>query len=184
MAWTLFTSRDSHQNCGPFWAAFSPWNANQTEINWARYRLLKSTVLHLSEKSTHWRTTCEYEKMDIDYVDYLRSKINETNPMAYDHRNFANAGQCRLVEYVNIRGRQCTDCTVFLGQGAGCILHSSSVRNSDICGCDFDSSNFLSDCRTGSTEEAYFNCLGAGCNSGKHRCHTVTESTTQFWIGG
>ena len=184
MAWTLFTSRDSHQNCGPFWAAFSPWNANQTEINWARYRLLKSTVVHLSEKSTHWRTTCEYEKMDIDYVDYLRSKINETNPMAYDHRNFANAGQCRLVEYVNIRGRQCTDCTVFLGQGSSCTLYSLSVRNSDICGCDFDSSNFLSDCRTGSTEEAYFNCLGAGCNSGKHRCHTVTESTTQFWFGG
>ena len=184
MAWTLFTSRDGHQIVGPFWKEFSPWNANQTEINWARYRLLKSTVVHLSEKSTHWRTTCEYEKMDIDYVDYLRSKINETNPITYDHRSLVKAEQCRLVEYVNIRGRQCTDCTVFLGQGSSCILYSSSVRNSDICGCDFDSSNFLSDCPTGSTEEFYFNCFGSGCNSGKHRCHTATESTTQYWFGG
>ena len=183
MAWTLFTSRDGHQSAGPFWAEFSPWNTNQTEINWARYRLPKPTVVHLKEKSTHWRITCEYEKMDIDYVDYLRSKISKTDPIKYNHNNWANAKQCRLVEYVNIRGRQCSDCTVVLGQGPGCILYSLSPRNTDY-GCDFDSSNFVSDCPAGSKQELYFNCFGSGCNSGKHRCHTATESTTQFWFGG
>ena len=67
---------------------------------------------NISVVSTDWRLTCNYNTHVIDYVDYVRGKVADTDLMSYSSPELDKADRCRLVVYGNIRGKSCNDCTI------------------------------------------------------------------------
>ncbi|CAB3988552.1 Hypothetical predicted protein, partial [Paramuricea clavata] len=90
---------------------------------------MSSTMMNdLSTQSTHWRATCSFPTHGVDYVDYVRGKFVD-----FDIINFVGTVDCKKVEYVNIRGHQCSDCSLAWWQTSdGYGLHTDS--STSLCG--------------------------------------------------
>merc|ERR1719204_1785881 len=64
-------------------------------------------MTHHKKKSSYWRITCSFDKIDVgyleemrvDYRDYVRGKFSE-----FDITTYNGAGSCGKIEYINIRG--------------------------------------------------------------------------------
>ena len=145
------------------------------------YHLSNAAMSFVSQMSTHWRVTCEYDTLGVDYVDYIRSKINETSLLTYQDIGLSYADRCRKVEHDNVRGRQCEHCTVAILQYVAYSMHISHPVGS-IYGCDIKTSDFAEGC--GSNEHYFGYFKDGNCVTGHHRCAATSDSTTQFWFGG
>ena len=73
---------------------------NENSQKWNQYRLSLARMRSVQARSTHWRATCSYSTQGIDFRDYLRGNFKDFNIVDY-----IGGGQCRRVEYINIRGR-------------------------------------------------------------------------------
>ena len=121
----------------------------------------------LQVHSTHWRATCSYPTYGIDYRDYIRGNFKDFNIV-----DFLGNGECKRVEYVDIRGHNGTNLTVpFWQQKNSWILHivSSSHR------CEFSAS-------VGAVDNEDNFGFYAEMNQ-KFRCTQADNSTTQWWFG-
>ena len=78
---------------------------DETFPNWNKYRMSLSMMNDLRAQSTYWRATCSFPTHGVDYVDYVRGKFVD-----FDVVKFLGIKVCKRVEYVNIRGHQCSDC--------------------------------------------------------------------------
>ena len=181
IAWTLVTSCRRDQTPVSFLQTFSAANINVVGSEWANYHLSKAAMSFVSQTSTHWRVTCEYNTLGVDYVDYIRSKINETSLLTYQDIGLSYANRCSKVEYANVRGRQCEHCTVAILQYAAYNMHISHPVGS-IYGCDIKTSDFAEGC--GSNEHYFGYFKDGNCVTGHNRCAATSDSTTQFWFGG
>ena len=170
IAWTLVMSWSKKNR---FISAFrsTPFHANAPENenspNWDRYRLSLERMRSLQVHSTHWRATCSYPTHGIDFRDYLRGNFKDFNIV-----DFLGSGECKRVEYVDIRGHNGTNLTVpFWQQKNSWILHivSSSHR------CEFSASVGAVD------NEDNFGFYGE--INQKFRCTQANNSTTQWWFG-
>ena len=180
IAWTLVTSCKRDITPVSLCADFSAVNIDSPGSEWANYHLSKISISFVSQKSSHWRVTCAYNTLGVDYVDYLRSKISETSLLTYSTPVLSES-RCRKVEFVNTRGRQCEDCTVAMHQSE---VNSMNIPHSSgaVYGCDLKTSDFAEGC-TG--HEYFFGYFKAdNCVTGHHRCAATGISTTQFWFGG
>jgi hypothetical protein len=121
----------------------------------------------LSTQSTHWRATCSFPTHDVDYVDYVRGKF-----VHFDIINFVGSGDCKRVEYVNIRGHQCSDCNLAWWQTSSDGLHTDS--SGSFCGYDASQGAVHSEDNFG---------LYIGVNS-NFRCTSDASATTNWWFGG
>ena len=109
-AWALVMSY-SRKNCAMQEFLIAPLSAdipvNEAVPNWNSYRLPLKDMLKISLESTHWHFTCSYPDFKVDYTDYARAHLVTINPLTY-----ASSGVCTKMEYIDIRGNSCIDCTV------------------------------------------------------------------------
>ena len=103
--------------------------------NWQDYRLSKARFSSIQQNSTHFRITCNYDTQSIkDMVDYVRLKTSVVDFLTHNTDNAAE--KCILVEYLNIRGRSCTDCTLAIVQTSTWNIFTSPYRNA-LYNCDW-----------------------------------------------
>ena len=135
--------------------------------HWNLFRLCLSKMKQVLSRSTHWRVTCSFQIDGLVYRDYVRAKITDFDPI-----NFKGRGICKRVEYVNVRGHNCSNCDVAWWQDNDQMLHhdSSSAR------CGFDSS-------FGAVQSEDDFGLYDSSNP-KFRCtESGRDSTTNYWFG-
>lgn len=170
-AWTLVMSQSLSSRSkafakdsflrGPF--------KNQQYPNWEKYRIGNSRMNIVQAQSSHWRVTCDFPSYGVDYRDYVRVAFEKINPMKYEV-----SGGCREVEYINIRGHNCTKCTAGWWQTDTQFLTHFSDK--DIC--QFGKTlGFLDN-------EANFGGYWKNNVSSEFRCSSVNTSTTNHWFGG
>jgi hypothetical protein len=116
--WTLVQSY-SFENKDQFQSPFSVNNATKKKNAqlWKNYRLSKSKINYIMSDSTKWRFTCNYDSNGTVYIDYATGLTTEL-----DIIHFNDAG-CVKVQYINVRGWNCTNCTVYMMQFHDIPLH-------------------------------------------------------------
>jgi len=101
-AWTLVISWSLENNNLPAFRSTSLTDdapVNEKTPNWIVYRQSKKAMDLIKSQSSHWRATCSFNKVKIDYRDYVRGKVAD-----FDITTYLGNGQCKTIEYVNIRG--------------------------------------------------------------------------------
>ena len=166
-AWTLIESYALKFN-GNFKdkALFVDHPINENSPNWNLYRLSKSRMSRIRDKSTYWRATCDFQKSGVDYRDYVRAKVSDVDLVVY-----SGEGTCAKVEYINLRGHVGVGVTVGFWNSARYHFHTDSTYT----GCSFDARSGVA-----SSEDNwgfYHNTNSA------FRCTSSSEATTQFWYG-
>lgn len=174
MVWTLIESfsrlyRAKYRNM-PFSVDFP---VNVMKFNWTDYRLSLAAMRHIRNQSTHWRATCNFDQDGLIMNDYVRGRLIDIDVITY-----LGGHACFPVEYVNVRGHNCSDCTTHIRQDDKFHIFIDSYQGSAYkC-----SINFL---------ENSIKVLNDYCdNFGKykivnpeHRCVSSSSSTTQWWLG-
>ena len=174
MTWTLIQSY-SLENINIFknLALYKDSPQNQNNPSWLQYRLSKSQMQFIQQDSSKWRFTCAYETDNVSYTDYVRGLNSKVDILTFDGH-----GICVDLEYINIRGQNCSSCTAAMWQGQDAMVHFDSFHGNNK-NCDFKPT-------------ASIPCLGEGednfgfyfCKNPKHRCSSSTQATTQTWFGG
>jgi len=147
---------------------------NERIPNWEVYRMSKDQMTHFRKKSSHWRATCGFDKIDIgykgemrvDYRDYMRGKFSE-----FDITTYNGYGSCGKVEYINVRGHGGHE-TVRFWQQPNYLLHTDS----SLPGCHF---NAESGSKSSEDNFGYYHNTNP-----KFRCTSGPTATTQYWFGG
>jgi len=173
-AWTLVTSHTLDNNIFRNQPLTADYPVNEHSPNFYMYRMRKDAMDHLRSASTHWRATCEFDKLPVpvDYRDYVRGNFQSFDILTYDGN-----GICKNVEYLNIRGHIVSHGTApFWQQQNRYMLHIDSAGTAEPQKCDFDGA-------AGSVPSednfGYYNYPSAD-----FRCSTSGSSTTQYWFGG
>ena len=136
--------------------------------NWNRYRMSFSQMSSIEKQSTHWRVTCDFQTKPVDlYQDYALARFTNFNVM-----NFTGVNVCKLMEYINVRGYQCTMCTAgWFARGGEGVHYDSTWK-----GCQFNSA--------GGAVGSEDNFGLYHYNNDKFRCTSSPDATTNFWFGG
>jgi len=168
--WTLIQSFSLANNAlfrnEPFGADF-PVNQEDNYVNWNAYRLSLPQMESLANHSTHLRAICNYPREGLQYTDYARAKLK-------GHDIFGTWDfTCRMYEYINIRGIECSNCTALTKQLPGQAWTINSYRRH--LNCTFDGT-----LGTTSNEQNFGRYLPLNNN---HSCSSSLNSTTQHWFG-
>ena len=163
MSWS-----NSNRKLTPFHLTAFKYNApvNENAQNWNLYRLSLARMKSLQSHSTHWRATCSYPTHGVDFKDYVRGNFKDFNIMSY-----SQAGQCKKVEHINIRGHIGMHLTARFWQKSD-LLHTDS----SLTGCQF---NPTSGSVSGEDNFGHYNVINP-----KFLCTEENHSTTQWWFGG
>ena len=127
---------------------------------------MNSTLSH----STHFRATCNFNTDGLLKRDYLRAKTTELNIL------LLKDGACVTSEYINIRGHDCHNCSVYMIQNSFSHLHIDSHYGAP--NCHFKSAQNGSIGGGGEDNFGYY-----GVFNPLHRCSSGDNSTTQWWFG-
>lgn len=144
----------------------SPRNAETP--NWEAYRLPLNRMMELRSHSTHWRVTCSFPSFGVDYRDYTRAEFEQ-----FDLLTFKANRRCKPVEFMDVRGHACQQCTAAWSQDKNDFLtHRSDVNHS---------------CTRGQTPrhvkaEQTFGRYKKGLNP-KFRCTSGDSAVTSYWFG-
>ena len=135
--------------------------------NWAAYRLSLEKMSVLKAQSSHWRVTCNFVTHGVDYTDYVRADFSKFDILTYEKE-----ASCMEVEYINVRGHDCTDCTSAWWQKPSVWFahHDSSV---DLCA-------FGSTPGAASSED---NFGVYGVVNPAFRCSSSDSTNTNHWFG-
>ena len=170
-AWTLVMSQSLERRGETF--AKTPFLVgkfvNQHTPNWEKYRIGGSRMRIVASQSTHWRVTCDFPVSGVDYRDYVRATFENLNPLEY-----TASGECREMEYINIRGHNCTQCTAAWWQTESQQL----THFSDLDGCQFGITQGSLD------NEANFGGYWKNKFTSEFRCSSKDTSSTNHWFGG
>ena len=140
---------------------------NEDNPHWNVFRLSLAKMKQVRSQSTHWRVTCDFQLDGLVLRDYARAKITDFDPI-----DFKGLGVCKRVEYVNVRGHNCSDCDVAWWQDNKQLLHHDSSKPR--CGFDASSGAVASEDDFGlyGSFNPNFRCTKPG-----------RESTTNYWFG-
>ena len=175
MAWTLVMSQTfQHRALAQFQKPmFLDAPLNQESPRWDEYRLSLSQMKQLKSVSSRWRVTCNFPTEGLKFTDYVRAKFSE-----FDALHFNGHNVCKKVEYMNVRGHNCTGCTATWWQykdapGRNFLHHDSDTRN-----CEFG--------RTAGavSSEDNFGFYGGNNVNPQFRCTSGDHSSTNHWFGG
>ena len=152
-----FGSNGAMQNDGP---------VNEHLPNWNFYRMSLAQMRHVKSQSTHWRVTCSFPTHKVDYTDYVRGNFTD-----FDIMTLKGYGECKKVEYVNVRGHRCAHCTLRWRQyGRAAHLDGSTA------GCQFQPT------KDALSHEDNFGLYSV--YNGDFRCSSGPLYTTNWWFGG
>ncbi len=174
MTWTLIQSFQL-QNKGLFARRVFPvdYPVSETAPRWDAYRLSKSRMQSIQQDARKFRITCNYDADGVVYRDYLQVAKAE-----FDIITFTSGTVCAVVEWINIRGQMCKNCTAFLHQGGNMAFHSDSYfAKRDKCQFQPTDSEYC-----GGVGEDNFGVYD--CVNQDHRCTSSQSATTQTWLGG
>ena len=136
--------------------------------DWSSYRLSLADMQNIRAQSTHWRATCDFPTVGIDFRDYLRASFDDADVMKYER------GKCQRFNFINIRGNQCIDCTAFIKIFKNYSPHVNSyISKSQSC---VDGKP-----NGGKDRETNFGFYGS--YNPAFRCSASKSSTTQYWFG-
>jgi hypothetical protein len=179
LVWTLFKSFDLdsmvHVNKIPF---RKDWPKNEHDLSWKLFRLPKSVMSEISSFSTFWRATCSYSLYGVDFQDYIMVRLSMVNPLTHN-LDFLKE-KCSTVDYINIKGTNCVNCTQMIFQRNAMLF--LRPKKSRLTGkCNFDTSKVEHRCDNGN----YARLLGQYnvCSDPEYRCSEKSTSTTEFWFG-
>ena len=150
---------------------------NQNFPSWSDYRLSFSRMNGIHEDSnSKWRLTCNFNRDGPVYTDYVRT-THAAAPLL--NSTISQYGECKTVEYIDIRTHSCTNCQVMVAHGTRgeWPLHIDSYYSTRRCSAHFPESKACGS--YGEDNFGYYDCANA-----KHRCSATEESTTQVWFGG
>ena len=168
LAWTLIQSHSLQNNdvfkSKAFYLHDMPINEDAPE--WDSYRLSMPRMQSIQDVSTHWRGTCNFPTDNVDYRDYIRVSLE-----SLDLLDPIGGGFCLLSEYVNIRGDNCTDCTIWVAYTPNFGLHVDSWYGINT-GCDLTGGIWSED-----------NFGFYGNVNPAFRCSSSMSSTSQYWLG-
>ena len=143
---------------------------NENSPNWNVYRMSLTQMTHLKSQSTHWRATCSFPILGVDYTDYVRGKFAD-----FDIMTFLGNGVCKKVEYVNIRGHRCAHCTSKWWQLRN--INAPHI-DSSATGCEFVPWSGVILVK-GEDNFGFY-----GVVNSKFRCSSDSSATTNWWFGG
>ena len=170
-AWTLIMSWSlQNKNLPAFKSEPLTGNVpvNEKSPNWNIYRLSKNAMGFFKAQSSHWRATCSFNKVKFDYRDYVRGNLKY-----FDVTTYLGEGQCKMIEYINIRGHVGYQTTVPFWQMKNLyMLHTDSSYTT--CGYGGASGAVSSEDNFG-----YHVTINP-----KFRCTADPNATTQYWFGG
>ncbi|XP_022804701.1 uncharacterized protein LOC111341920 [Stylophora pistillata] len=172
-AWTLVMS-ESLENVGkPFTrqALFTNEPMSPEVPNWEAYRLQLDRMKGLRSESTHWRITCSFDPASlVNYRDYVRAKFKN-----FDLLTYVGDATCEHVDYINVHGHSCENCTALWYQSTGYIL----VHRSFDTRCDFGRAPG-SIHSNGDSEQNFGRYVVCNHN---FRCTSNSSATTSYWFG-
>ena len=177
MTWTLIQSYSiDSNNLFKKLPLFVDSQQDQNNPSWLQYRLSKSRMESIQQDSTKWRLTCGYQNDGVVYTDYLRASNSVINILT-----FQSNGICVKVEYINVRGSNCNNCTALMWQEDNVMLHFHSRRN-DKENCYFKSVKpyVCTEMSQTKLEQIFGRYV---CISSEHRCSSSGNATTQTWFG-
>ncbi|EDO41111.1 predicted protein [Nematostella vectensis] len=175
-AWTLVMS---HSLMNRNNSAFCKTSLNVNEPvqedtpNWDAYRLSLDRMDAIASHSTHWRATAGFPRYGgmRDYRDYMRGNFEQFDVMEYD-----GAGECKPVEYINIRGYPVVQTEAAFWQRDrkwGLHVDTGHFR------CPYQPPwSIISENNFG------FYCEGEGAMNRNFRGTEDLGATTQWWFGG
>ena len=171
-SWTLVISQSLKNRDLPSFKMIPLFNDSalkEDTPNWDEYRLSMKRISQLRHESSHWRVTCSFPQHGIDYRDYVRVNFSEFDPLTFV--SAPTKPDCKKVEYINIRGHNCSQCTSRWWQKPSQFLHIDSHFNS----CEFGSSPGSS---INEDNFGYYDQYNP-----KFRCTKETASSTNHWFG-
>ena len=136
---------------------------------WNSYRLSMSRMKSIQDVSSHWRATCNFPTESVDFGDYWRVTLKILDLL----KEPASGGFCLWSEFVNIRGNECANCTVWTAYSSVHSLHIDSWYQGVVC--DFEG-------RAGGVSNEDDFGFYATTNTA-FRCTSSMSSTSQFWLG-
>ena len=132
--------------------------------NWFAHRMSLTPMNKLKQQSTHWRITCDFQNKPADiHRDYARASFAN-----FDLMTFTGSYVCKLMDYINVRGHFCANCTA--------SWHAYFHLDSSATGCQFEpteGSEYSED-----NFGLYFD------TNSNFRCTSSPEATTNIWFGG
>ena len=136
--------------------------------NWEAYRLSLNRMQLLSKQSTHLRITTGFTVYGVDFRDYLRAKVASLDILRYHSKD------CRMLEYIDVRGNKGSDVTAPFWQSSNYILHTDS--NEVYCSFDANIGSVVSENNFG------YYCVAP--TNPNFRGSEKDDSTTEHWFGG
>ena len=134
-------------------------------------RLLNLSAV--ANRSTHVRATCNFNTEGLHYRDYFRAKLGDIDVMRLSFDG------CKKIEFISIRGHNCTNCTAHFVQRDFWHAHTDSYNGPRKgCQCTSPSANAMRS-RGGEDNFGYYRAVNP-----VHRCVSNDDSTTQWWFGG
>lgn len=181
MTWTLIQSYKL-QNYKRFKSSFYIDDPiNEEEFSWAlKYRLSKSRMESIQGDTSKWRLTCNYNEQ---LQAYLNDYVIALHKMV-DILNF-NGKKCVDVEYILLRGFNCSNCTAYFIQIHDLTNGLKNLRPlffkpiSSRIECGFRPANDIKCDKMKEHNFGRYEC----CNT-LHDCSAKQSSTTQTWFGG
>ncbi|XP_028391273.1 uncharacterized protein LOC114516098 [Dendronephthya gigantea] len=154
---------------------------NQDAPNFQAYRMSKARMQSVAKNCTKWRITCDFRQGEkISYIDYVETSLTNLDILTF------NGNRCVEVDYIDIRGTNCTNCTAFVLQSHNknvnpyyMGLHFDSFLGPSFS-CEHNARNGSKKCgKSGEDDFGFFDC-----RSTKHRCSAHNASLTSAWLGG
>ena len=142
---------------------------NQNSFTWNKFRLSRLIMNSTLSHSTHVRATCNFNTDGLVTTDYLRAKTTDLNILVL------NSQPCVKMEYINIRGYDCYNCTAKMTQTISWHLHIDSFHGRS---CQFTSARNGSVAGGGEDNFGYYEIINP-----LHRCTSGDNATTQWWFG-
>ncbi|XP_046864210.1 uncharacterized protein LOC124458196 isoform X1 [Xenia sp. Carnegie-2017] len=155
---------------------FKNFPRNETNETWEDHRLSFNAMMSIKEGgNTLWRITCSYGDKDWNKTDLVVA-THENAPILKQNNSDA---VCLNVSFVDIKGYNCTNCSIPFWQNDEYILHTDNTQNEPMCNLkNFQSSGCSNGVSGGEDNFGFYDCYNTA-----HRCASSDNATTQLWFG-
>lgn len=124
----------------------------------------------LKAVSSHWRITCNFPVKVFNRQDYVKGNFSKFNILSFEGRY-----ACKFMDYINIKGYNCSQCTAAWWQETGSLLH----HDLSLGPCSFGNSKPPGISVWNADYFGYYENRDTSFS-----CSSEHSSTTNHWFGG